>query len=143
MRILWIGLAGVLLVAVTLVLYIRLAPSDPAVWHVDPDRTPDPATPNFARADLIIPLPPDEVAARIAVTAMGERAIPLAGEGPFVTWLSRTPLMRYPDYVSIRLHPVEGGTRLVALSRSRFGQGDMGANRARLDRWLAGLPRGM
>jgi hypothetical protein len=141
MRYLGIGLAGLVIIALALVLYVRLAPSDPGLWHVDPDRTPDPATPNFARANLIIPLPPDEVAARIDAAARAEGAVPLAGDGLFVTWLSRTPLMRYPDYVSVRLHPVQGGTRLVALSRSRFGQGDMGANRARLDRWLTGLPR--
>lgn len=140
MKILWIGLAGLALVALALGLYVRLAPSDPAVWHVDPETARDPATPNFARADRIIPLPPDQAAARIEAAAQAEGAVRLAGDALFTTWLARTPLMRYPDYVSVKLVADEGGTRLIALSRSRFGQSDLGANRARLDRWFAELP---
>jgi hypothetical protein len=132
---LWI--AGLLLVlVVALALWVRLAPSDPARWHVDPATTADPTTPNFARVDRVVALPPAEVAARIAAMASAEGAVRLAGDDTHATWIARTRLMGYPDYVSLRLTPEAGGTRIQALSRSRFGQGDMGVNAARLARWL-------
>lgn len=116
--------------------YVRLAPSDPARWHVDPLTAPDPDSPNFARVDRVVALPPAEVAALIADRARAEGAVVLAQGGTGTTWIARTPIMRYPDYVSIRLIPEDTGTRIVAFSRSRFGFGDRGVNRARLGRWL-------
>ena len=131
--ILAIGLAALALAAAV---WVRVAPSDPAVWHVDPVTAPDPTTPNFARVDRLVALPPAEVAARIEAVARTEGAVRLAGDPMFTTWIARTARMRFPDYVSIRLTPEGEGTRLVALSRSRFGRGDQGVNRARLGRWL-------
>lgn len=120
--------------------YIRLAPSEPAVWHVDPGTAPDPATPNFSRVDRVVSLPADAVAAAIRAAAEGDGATLLAGtlgaEPRHATWIARTKLMRYPDYVSIRLIPEGAGTRIIALSRSRFGHGDLGVNGERLQRWL-------
>ena len=132
---LWI--AGLLLVlAAAVALWVRLAPSDPARWHVDPATTPDPTTPNFARADRIVALPLPEVAARIAAVATTEGAVRLAGDDTHATWIARSRLMGYPDYISLRLTPEGEGTRIQALSRSRFGYGDQGVNAARLARWL-------
>ena len=128
--------------ALGLAAYVRLAPSDPARWHVDPAEAPDPGTPNFARADTVLPGTPEEVAARLAGVAAADGATVLAGGGLHATWISRSRLMGYPDFTSVRLEPAEGGTRLIALARSRFGHGDLGVNRARLDRWLAALRAG-
>lgn len=128
--------------ALGLAAYVRLAPSDPARWHVDPAGAPDPGTPNFARADLVLPGTPEDVAARLAGVAAADGATVLAGGGLHTTWISRSRLMGYPDFTSVRLEPAEGGVRLIALARSRFGQSDLGVNRARLDRWLAGLRAG-
>jgi len=131
------ALAVLVVLAAALVLYIRLAPNDPARWHVDPAATPDPSAPMFARADLVLPGSPQDVAARLATVAAADGAEVLAGGGLHTTWVSRTRLMRYPDFTSIRLEPAEGGTRLIAFARSRFGGNDWGVNQARLDRWLA------
>ncbi|MCA0202754.1 MAG: DUF1499 domain-containing protein [Proteobacteria bacterium] len=116
--------------------YVRLAPSDPGRWHVDPLTAPDPTSPNFARIDRLVALPSAEAAALIARRARAEGAVVLAEDGAGTTWIARTALMRYPDYVSIRLIPEGEGTRIVAFSRSRFGYGDRGVNQARLARWL-------
>lgn len=141
MKLLAAFLAGLAVLAAALALYIRLAPSDPARWHVDPAAAPDPRGRNFARADTVVPGTPEDVAARLAAVAEADGAVLLAGGGAHTTWISRTRLMRYPDYTSIRLEPAAGGTRLVALARSRFGADDWGVNRARLERWLAALAR--
>lgn len=132
-----VGLA--LLLAVALALYIRLAPSDPARWHADPDTIPDPSTPNFARLRADIPLPRTDVAERIAAQARREGAQVLAGNTELTTWVARTRLMKFPDYVTLRLDDTTDGTRVTALSRSRFGRGDHGVNAARLQRWIGRL----
>lgn len=129
-----LGLLALLLAAA--LLWVRLAPSDPARWHADPATTPDPSTPNFARADRLVALPLPQVAAHIAAAARSEGAQILAeGEG-LTTWIARTRRLRFPDYVNIHLRPEGDSTRILALSRSRFGYGDRGVNAARLRRWL-------
>lgn len=137
---------GILLAGI--LVWVRVAPSDPARWHVDPVTAPDPATPNWAR------IAPGEIvgaagtlAERVAAALAAEpRVTPLAGslaEG-WATYVQRSRLMGYPDYISVRILPVEGGQETVAvLSRSRFGQSDMGVNAARLARLRAALQRGL
>ena len=124
--------------------WVRLAPSDAARWHVDPAEAPDPPAPNFARAERVIDAPLSELRARldaIADAEGGKRLAEDARDGAMlVTYVARTRRMRYPDYVSIRLEEAgDGTTRLRAFSRSRFGQNDMGVNKARLKRWLSRL----
>jgi hypothetical protein len=116
--------------------WVRVAPSDPARWHVDPATAPRPFTPNWAEVRRHVDAPPEAVAQEIAARAEAEGATRLAGDALFTTWIARTRLMRYPDYVTIRLAPEGDGTALVAFSRARFGYGDGGVNRARLRRWL-------
>lgn len=134
-----LSLAALAVLAVSLMAWVRLAPSDPGHWHVDPVTVADPRSPNFARADVVLPGTPEQVAARLAAVAAADGAVVLAGGGMHTTWISRSRLMGYPDYTSVRLEAVEGGTRLVAFARARFGHSDMGVNRARLERWLAAL----
>jgi len=128
-----------LLCVLGVALYIRLAPSDPARWHGDPAAIPDPHTPNFARLSLTLPLPRDTVFERIAAQAAREGAVELAGDQGLMTWVARSRVMKFPDYVTIRLTGTADGTQVSALSRARFGRGDMGVNAARLQRWIGVL----
>jgi uncharacterized protein (DUF1499 family) len=51
-------------------------------------------------------------------------------------------LFRFVDDVVVRVRPAEGGGSLVDLrSKSRVGQGDLGANAARIRRFAEELPR--
>lgn len=126
--------------------WVRLAPSDPARWHVDPLTAPDPVRPNFARVapgEAVFALPPAVLAARVEALALGwPRTRRLAGapaEG-WMTYVTRSALWGFPDYTSVRVLPAgDGGASLVALARARFGHSDLGVNRARLDGWLAAL----
>lgn len=117
-------------------IWVRVAPTDPAAWHVNPAEAARPSSPNWAEVDRVVDATPEVVAARIADHASREGAVLIAGDAMFGTYEARTRLMRYPDYVSIRLTPEGDGTRVQAFSRSRFGYGDGGVNRARLRRWL-------
>jgi len=126
--------------------YVRLAPSDADVWHADPMAAADPG----AGGVLLLPGPdartyamtPAVLMTAFDAVAMAEpRTSRLAGQGAdgHVTYVVRSRLLGFPDYVSVRAVAADGGAQLAVLSRLRFGSGDMGVNRARLDRWLAEL----
>ncbi|KPQ10535.1 MAG: Protein of unknown function (DUF1499) [Saliniramus fredricksonii] len=52
----------------------------------------------------------------------------------------RSALMRYPDTVVARVYGAGPGQAMLGLySRSQIGHSDLGANRARLERWLAAI----
>ncbi|ACT59687.1 DUF1499 domain-containing protein [Hirschia baltica] len=49
----------------------------------------------------------------------------------------RTPLVGWPDYISVCfLEADEGGSTLAIYSRSKYGRKDFGVNRKRIERWL-------
>jgi len=55
-------------------------------------------------------------------------------------WVERSGLMNYPDIiVAEAVAAPQGGAGLFLYSRSLLGWSDLGANRARVDRWLAAL----
>lgn len=62
---------------------------------------------------------------------------PAAGTERFV---QRTALLGFPDTIAVRYLDLPGGRSTLALySRSQLGRSDLGANKARLERWLARL----
>lgn len=145
-------LALLLLVAVALVAfaaYVRLAPMDPAAWHADPEAATRTGKPN----DYLIGPGGDEesIVTDIEAPALYNRIDNDFGKWPRttllvsdpaqgrMTFVQRSKLMGYPDVISVRITPVEGGSRLSVWSRSRFGQSDLGVNKARLETWIAGL----
>ena len=127
--------------------WVRLAPSDPAVWHVDPgtvtERGPRNSyllAPGGDAPPLELPLPPDQVAARLEAIALATpRTTRLAGQGDFVTYVTRSAAFGFPDYTSIRILPTVTGSQVLIFARSRFGDGDLGVNRARVEDWIARL----
>lgn len=51
-----------------------------------------------------------------------------------------TPLIGFPDTITVRfLETPDGGSTLAVYSRSFYGKSDLGANKKRLDAWLAQL----
>ena len=129
--------------------WVRLAPSDPARWHVDPlSVTARGARNSFLLRDgagadgpaLRLNLPQAEVAARLAaIAAAAPRTQVLAGQGDFVTWVTRSALWGFPDYTSIRISPDGAGSSVAVFARARFGDSDLGVNRARVEDWLRQL----
>mgnify|MGYP001793304247 CR=1 FL=1 len=144
-----LGLAA--LTAVAAAVYFRVVPDDPGVWHVDPEiaeRTgrandyvvaPDTLTTIASnRASPIFEVPPRELMFLFDSIAMGS-AKRIAGsvDDMHVTYVQRSLVLGYPDYISAKSVEVKGGSALIIYSRSRFGYSDMGVNQARIDRWLA------
>jgi uncharacterized protein (DUF1499 family) len=152
----WIVLALVVLVAGAMI-YVRVAPHDPDTWHLDPVTAPTPETPNSFRVlapgaapgpeEMLSPVysvPPAQLIQAFDRMALAQpRTERLAGtpDGQgHVSYVQRTALVAYPDYISVRAVPVdEGQSALVILSRSRFGKSDLGVNRARITQWLEAL----
>jgi uncharacterized protein (DUF1499 family) len=55
-------------------------------------------------------------------------------------YIQRSKLMRFPDTIVVRFFDRPQGRSTIALySRSQLGKGDMGVNRARIERWLSNL----
>lgn len=137
--------AIVIAAAVGLGVYMRLVALDPGTWHVEPASARAPRTPNFVLltgADAVrLAAPLSEAAAIIDARARADGAALLAGdpgEG-FVTYVARSRVFGFPDAVSLRLSDEGVATRVEVFSRSVYGRSDLGANRARVDRWLAPL----
>jgi hypothetical protein len=124
--------------------YPRLAPSDPARWHVSP-------APQTAPPGQVVPLSggatlylgsdkgaPADLLARLDTVAMASpRTTRLAGsldEGR-ITWITRSALWGFPDYTTAEAR-ADG---LYIHARLRFGQSDMGVNAKRLTDWAAAL----
>jgi hypothetical protein len=51
----------------------------------------------------------------------------------------RTAVFRFVDDVTVRVRPSDGGSRIDVRSKSRDGQGDLGANAARIRRFIEEL----
>src|SRR6056297_2625384 len=113
--------------------YVRLAPTDPALWHVDPAAAETGAGRFVVRpqggdiAGPVLPMPPAEALAAIdAVARATPRTRLLAGspEEGRVTYVTRSALWGFPDYTTVEAVPAEGGAALVIYARLRFGESD-------------------
>ncbi|MCT8328638.1 DUF1499 domain-containing protein [Albidovulum sediminis] len=116
--------------------YVRLAPSDPARWHVDPGLA---LAGQGEWARLTLPgTTPAAVLDRLDAIAMATpRTVRLAGspaEGR-ITWITRSAVLGFPDYTTAAAREEAGSTLLVLHARQRFGLRDMGVNAARLRDW--------
>ncbi len=143
----------ILALLVAVAVFMRTVEDDPAVWHVDPATTARTGKPNDV---LVAPdgaasattswqskvhrlAPRDLLFLFDAVARNASRTTVLAGsiEDGHITYVQRSTVFGFPDYVSVRAVPVNDGAGLVIWSRSRFGHSDLGANSARITRWLA------
>lgn len=53
-------------------------------------------------------------------------------------FVERTPAMRFPDVITVKIFDRGGGGSTLAIySRSVYGHSDLGANKRRVRRWLA------
>ena len=130
----WAALALVVLVLA----YIRLAPSDPARWHRDPQVTGDVDLPHGVKRR--VKAGPDGLARLDAIIRAAPRTRVVAGSiaDGMVTYVSRTKVMGFPDYTTVQ----QEGEVLNIYARLRFGRSDLGVNKARVEGWLDALQAG-
>lgn len=145
----WI-LAIAIALPVAASIYFRTVSDDPAVWHADPltaTRTGSPndyvVAPPGLRDDAdrvagVHPIPPKDLLFQFdSVASPTSRRLAGSLDDLHITYVQRTPLMGYPDYISVKAVETGDGSALVIFSRSRFGESDFGVNKSRIDNWLA------
>ncbi|PYG34554.1 DUF1499 domain-containing protein [Pelagimonas varians] len=123
---------AILVVVVGVLGWVRLAPSDPAVWHVDPQVSADQDLTNGVRRRVVLG---EGGFARLDAQIMATpRTELLAGspEDGHATYITRSLWMGFPDYTSVQAQ----GDVLEIWGRARFGRSDVGVNKARVDGWL-------
>ena len=128
----WLFLAAMIAGVLGFAGWVRMAPSDPARWHVSP-----PVARDTDRPAGVVRVVQGDLAALDAIIAAEPRTRRLAGsvdEGR-ITYITRTALWGFPDYCTVER---QNGS-LVIWSRLRFGRSDIGVNKARVTRWLADL----
>ncbi|SMC92996.1 DUF1499 domain-containing protein [Primorskyibacter flagellatus] len=125
----------VLVLVIALMVYIRLAPSDAARWHVPLGFDTDETLTGGARR--IIPGDAETLAKLDEIARTTPRTKVLAGSvaGGHITYVTRSAGFGFPDYTTVQL--VNGQIRILA--RLRFGKADFGVNAARVDDWLQAL----
>lgn len=97
-------------------------------------------TPDLVLADF--PVPAARLRAAVAVVAAAQPLTFAHGStGAQDHWVARSALFNFPDLLTAQVFPRgDNASALVLYSRSVYGQSDLGANRKRLETWLAQLP---
>lgn len=142
----------VILVALAIAgaVYVRNANLAATIWHLDPEGAKSTGKPNSFRVSPtgegkahqspVFDMSAAELMTRFQRMALAQPDTILLGERDgFATFVQRTKLVRFPDYISVKAVEVEGGAALHIFSRSRFGYSDRGMNRKRILGWLEKL----
>lgn len=132
-------------------IYIRMATEDPAEWHVDPTEAGRTGQDNdyLVAPQGVAKAQPDRVSRihgtdprsllfQLDAVARPSGAERLAGsiDDLWITYVDRSLVFGFPDYISVRAIPSGNGSALVIWSRSRYGRSDFGVNKDRIDGWL-------
>jgi uncharacterized protein (DUF1499 family) len=119
--------------------FATLVPQDsPNTYLICPEGVCTAATPDAVSPST--PLPPAQLIDRIVAIAEADGASEMVRSGADeVELVVRTPIMRWPDRVSVGAYPADDGSTFALYSRSIYGESDLGANRARVERWLSQL----
>lgn len=130
-------LIALIVIIVGLMAYIRLAPNDAGLWHKLPKVTApgDTLEAGSFLAVRRITAPAAEVLAAIDTAARATpRTVLAAGDvaEAMLTYRTRSALWGFPDHTTVAVQ----GDLLVIYGRLRFGQSDLGVNRARIQGWL-------
>jgi len=130
---------SVLAVVIAAAGYVRLAPNDPARWHVPPEVSEN----NDFRAGVkrLTNTGPDGLARLDKVALLTPRTGVLAGSvgAGMVTYITRSQVFGFPDYTTAQ----QDGDQLKIYARLRFGRSDTGVNRTRVEGWIRELSRAL
>ena len=131
MTILWVLLA----VVISGLGYIRLAPSDAAIWHVSPQVSENKSF--KAGVKRLVSTSPDGLARFDKIVMATPRTSVLTGspESGMVTYITRSQIFGFPDYTTAQ----QNGNSLKIYARLRFGRSDTGVNGARVKGWIDAL----
>ncbi|WP_371224028.1 DUF1499 domain-containing protein [Roseovarius sp. 2305UL8-3] len=131
-------LVAVVLGAIGVAVWARMAPSDPAIWHAMPGAVTD--RDMAGGAMRVVGAGEDGLTRLDQIIRAEPRTQVLAGSADdgMITYIARSRLFGFPDYITTR----QNGPQIEIYARLRFGASDLGVNARRLDRWLALLGQG-
>lgn len=115
--------------------WIRFAPSDPAVWHVDPKVTADQDLATGVRRRLDGGAETMSRLHRLILETPRTEILAGAPDEGRVTYVTRSQWFGFPDYTTLQID----GDIVELWARLRFGQADLGVNKTRVEGWLAQL----
>lgn len=129
--VLWVLLAGI----VAAMAYVRLAPSDPARWHVALEVSENKDFQSGVKR--LIDTGPEGLAQLHKLALATPRTSVLAGspEQGLVTYVTRSRVFGFPDYTTAQ----QDGNALKIYARLRFGRSDLGVNGGRVKAWIDAL----
>lgn len=144
----WI-IAALAVVFIAFAVFVRASGGDQA-FHFDPAKAEERGkqndfivSPTGEGVDLASPvfeMTPDALMARFKEIALAAPNTALVAESDgYATYVQRSKLMAYPDYISVRAVEAEGGSALFVYSRARYGRSDLGVNEKRVSAWLEKL----
>jgi len=149
MNYLLVILAALVLAVAAFALYVRLAPNDPALVHADPlseGRTGENAAYLGPPEAPVFDVAPDALFEELERVILSTPRVTKVAEGPeprHASYVARTALWGFPDYVSVRVVEADGGASYAIWSRSRFGSSDLGKNAARVADWRGQIASGL
>lgn len=125
--------------------FVRLAPNDPAVWHTDPATAADPGLRGHQVSPPDAPVfdarPADLLRALDEIALAEPRVRRFAGDPSegWVTYITRTRVFGFPDFISVKALAQDNGATLAILGRCRFCGSDLDVNQTRMESWLGRL----
>ncbi len=135
-----------LMIAISGLVYIRLAPDEVALVHVAPPTGATPDAPVIGPGSALFVAdfntPPDRIWPAVQQVVLSTpRTKYLAGSAKegMITYVTRSLVFGFPDYTTVTVTPTEQGSRITFYGRLRYGRSDFGVNAARIRGWLDAL----
>ncbi len=135
-----------LLIAVSGLVYIRLAPDDVAQVHVTPPTgaTPDAPVIGTGAALFVADFnmrPPQmwQMVQQVILSTPRTKYLAGSAEEGMITYVTRSLVFGFPDYTTVTVTQNEQGSRVTLFGRLRYGRSDFGVNAKRLRSWVKAL----
>ena len=135
-----------LMIALSGLVYIRLAPDDVALVHVAPPTGATPDAPVIGQGGALFVAdfntPPQQMWQMVQQVVLSTpRTVFLAGSAKagMITYVTRSLVFGFPDYTTITVGQNGQGSRVTLFGRLRYGRSDFGVNAKRLRGWVKAL----
>ncbi len=132
-----------LMIAISGLIFVRMAPHDTATLHVPPPMDAAPDGPVMKDGSglfvQVYDVPPADILEKFNTVALDtKRTRILAGsaEEGMITYVTRSRIFGFPDYTTVQAVAEGQGSRVTIYARLRFGLSDFGVNSTRVRSWL-------
>lgn len=139
-------LVAVIAIAILAVSVFRLWPINGQSFTTDAFTVTPPDKPNFYIStdnEGSFSMSAQELAqaiTKVATAADRSKKIASFDDGMSQTYVVRTAVMGFPDFMSVNIKPISDTKSVIKIySRSRFGYSDLGVNKRRVQQWLSAL----